>query len=166
MPKVCYWSIADGDYTYMLKTLLNSYRAVGMEEDFHVFSDQDIRGATVTHLVKDFDKSFYNFKFAFLQSAMKQLDYDIFIFLDADNFFVRKPSSFLDLVQNSPLHCFLESDCTKPSERPVWHSCPLPEYVRLMRECGVTSEGIYTVNAGFFIVKRQAIDTVLSLIHI
>ncbi len=162
MPKICYWSVADGEWAYMLKTLLHSYRGVGMEEDFHVFSDQEIPGAT-THLIEGFDKSFYHFKFQFLQQFVKQLDYDYFVFLDADNFFVRKAPPFLNLVQDSPLHCFLESDCTLPSTRPQWHRCPLPEYVRLMQECGVTDSHFYTVNAGFFIVKREAIDTICEL---
>lgn len=163
MPKLCYWSVADGEWSYMLKTLLESYRGVGMEEDFHVFSDQEIPGAT-THLIDDFDKSFYHFKLHFLQQHVKKLDYDYFVFLDADNFFVRKPPSFLDLVQNTPFHSFLESDLTLPAtKREKWHKCPLSEVHRLMQECGVTGGKAYSMNAGFFIVRRQAIDMVCEL---
>lgn len=145
----------------MLKTLLHSYQKVGGEEDFHVFSDQEIPGA-IHHPIQDFDKSFFHFKFAFMQ-IVKRWDYDYFIFLDADNYFVRKPVGLLDLVKNSPLHCFLESDCSLPCKRKQWHCCPLPTYVRMMHDCGVTSRSCYTVNAGFFIVQREAIDTVCGL---
>lgn len=161
MKELCYWSVADGEWSYMLRTLLQSYRGVGMEEDFHVFCDQDIPGA-ITHPITDFDKSFYHFKFHFLQ-MMQKLDYRYYVFLDADNFFVRKPPPFLDLMEDTPLHSFLESDCALPSKRPIWHRCPLPEYVKLMQECGVTGEHFYTMNAGFFIVKREAVDIVCGL---
>lgn len=160
--ELCFWSIGDGKHAYMLQTLVNSFRAVGMQEDFHVFSDRMIDGAT-THLVGSFDKTCYWFKFSFLQQAVKNLDYDYSVFLDADNFFVRKPPQLLDLMQHSPIHAFLESDCTLPSQRKEWHRCPLPVYVDLMRECGITTEAVYNVNGGLFIVKRSAIDLVCDL---
>ncbi len=157
MKDFCYWSIGDGDYACMLQTMVHSARHAGVREDFYVFSDKEIEGA-VTLPCGNFDKSFYLFKFAFLKNVISKLPYRFFVFLDADNFFVRKPSPFLSLMEDTPLHIFLESDCTTPSVRKEWHKCPLPKYVDLMRECGVTSEKIYTVNAGFFIVKRESID--------
>ena len=162
MPTLCFWSIADKQYAFLLQTLVNSFRNVGMKEDFHVFCDKEIKGAE-THLITNFEKNFFLFKFLFLQNLVKQLDYSYFVFLDADCYFVRKPPELLELMQGSPIHCFFESDCTAPSKRPKWHKCPLPEYVRLMRECGVTSEKVYNVNAGFFIVKREAIDMICGL---
>lgn len=146
----------------MLETLVNSYHAVGMEEDFHVFSDLEIPGA-INHKIETFDKSFFHFKYAFLKNYVQKWNYRYFVFLDADNYFVRKPPSFLYLMENSPVHIFLESDCTLPSKRPIWHRCPLPEYVRLMRECGVTGDPVYNMNAGYFVVKREAVDIFCSL---
>lgn len=161
MKELCYWSIADGEYSYMLQALVNSYRAVGMKDDFHVFCDRNIEGA-ITHPIESFDKSFFWFKFTFLQRFVQQLDYRHYAYIDSDNYFVRKPRPFLDLLEKSPVHSFLEFDCTLPALRKVWHACPLPEYVRLMRECGITTKQVYNVNAGFFIVKRDAVDVVCS----
>ena len=160
--ELCFWSIGDGQHSHMLQTLVNSFRAVGMQEDFHVISDREIAGA-ITHKVASFDKSCYWFKFTFLQQVIKNLDYDYCVFLDADNYFVRKPPPLLDLMQGSPVHAFLESDCTLPSPRPEWHRCPLPIYVDIMRECGITQEAMYNVNGGLFIVKHSAIDLVCEL---
>jgi hypothetical protein len=133
-----------------------------MKEDFHAFCDRPIQGAE-THLIADFEKRYFLFKFLFLQNHVKKLDYDYFVFLDADNYFVRPPPPLLDLMQGSPIHSFFESDCTALSKRPKWHKCPLPEYVRMMRECGVISEKVYNVNGGFFIAKREAIDTICGM---
>lgn len=163
MNRICFWSVADGAYAYMLKTLVHSFRAVGMQEDFHAFADQEIPGAA-THLLEKFDKSFFHFKLDLLQNRVKNLDYDFFIFLDADNYFVRKPGHLLDLMEDSPFHSFLEGDCCLESNvRKEWHYCPLHTYVQFMRECGVTSKQICTMNAGFFMIKKEAIDTVCGL---
>jgi hypothetical protein len=161
--EVCFWSIADGDYSLMLQTLVESFRQVGMQEDFHVFSDREIAGAIVHPIDANFDKSLYAFKFSYLQRFVKELDYRYFIYLDADNYFVRRPPPLLKFMEYSPLHAFFEGDCTAPSLRKEWHCCPLQKYVEMMRECGVLSERIYTVNAGFFIIKKEIIDVVCGL---
>lgn len=161
MKDICYWSVGDDEFGYMLQSLVSSYRQVGMTEDFLAFSDREIEGAS-TQLVKDFDKSFYLFKFSFLQ-YLKQFPYRYFVFIDADSYFVRKVGSLLPLMKNSPIHSFLESDLTVPSIRQEWHRCSLPKMVQLMQECGITNSHIYNVNAGFFIVQRDAIDVVCQL---
>lgn len=162
MKEVCYWSVGDGDFGYMLQSLVSSYRSVGMKEDFLAFSDREIDGAQ-TQILKSFDKSFYLFKFSFLE-YLKKFPYRYFIFIDADSYFVRKPHSILKFMKNSPIHSFLESDLTVPSIRQDWHRCPLPEMVQLMRDCGINQPHVYNVNGGFFIVQREAIDIVCQLV--
>jgi len=160
--EVCYWSIGDGECAFMLQTLIHSFYQVGMEGDFHVFSDREINGA-ITHLVGPFDKRGFFFKFAFLQSEIKNWDYRYFIYLDSDCLFVRKPPSLLEFVHHSPVHFFLEGDCLAPSKRKEWWNCPLPEYVALMRDCGVNQEKIYTLNSGLFILRKDIIEVACNL---
>lgn len=164
MKDICFWSVGDGDYAFILQTLVNSFHAVGMEGDFHVFSDREIHGA-VTHSAGKFDKRGCFFKFHFLQQQVKNWDYRYFIYLDADTIFLRKPSLPLnDLLAGDPLHLFFESDCTVPNlQKKDWWGCPLSEYVRLMRVCGVVSPHIYNINGGFFIIQKHAIDIVCEL---
>ena len=163
MPRVCFWSIGDGKHSYILQALVDSFHAVGMKEDFHVFADRKIEGAT-THSVGTFNKKRFLFKFDFLRDRVKELDYDLFIFLDADNYFVRKPPFPLEnLMQGASIHAFFENDCTKADPHKLWWRCPVGEFVHLMRECGITDEKVYNVNAGFFIVQREAIDVVCGL---
>lgn len=166
MPEFCFWSIGDGVYGQMLQTLVDSYRLNGQTADFHVFSDRNIRGAE-THLAKTFIKKDFLFKLNFLSKEVQQLNYDYFIFLDADNFFVRKPLlSLPDLMAGSPIHLFFETDCAAANlKRKDWRGCPLTEYVRLMRDCGVKSEKVYNVNGGFFIVSKPAVEVVCGLAH-
>jgi hypothetical protein len=161
---VCFWSVGDGECSYMLQALVDSFHRVGMKEDFHVFSDRMIPGAT-THLVEAFDKRGFFFKFVFLQSVMAQLDYEYFIYLDADTLFLRKPAKLLEGVRRSPIHFFLESACTDAIKEKEWWNCPLGKYVQLMRDCGVSSPCIYTLNSGMFILKKEIIGLACSLAH-
>ncbi|MBA3816962.1 MAG: hypothetical protein H0X29_10695 [Parachlamydiaceae bacterium] len=164
MQDICFWSVGDGDYAYILQTLVNSFHAVGMKSDFHVFSDREIYGA-ITHKVAEFDKRRCFFKFNFMQSQLKHWDYRHFIYLDADTVFLKAPTiSLIELLKSDPLHLFFESDCTMPQvKRKEWWGCPLPEYVRLMHECGVINPHIYNVNGGFCIVQKHAMDIVCEL---
>jgi hypothetical protein len=166
MEDFCYWSVGDGDYAYMMQALVHSFRSVGMKEEFIAFSDRSIEGAT-THLVSPFEKLGNLFKFKFLKE-LKDLPFRYFVFLDSDNLFMRKPPDLFPLVADTPLHVFFEGNCSHPPtplRRKNWWGCPLPIYVGLMRDCGVLNEHVYNVNAGFFIIKREAIDTVCTLAY-
>lgn len=163
MNDICFWSVGDGEYAFMLQALVNSFRAVGMEEDFHVFSDRQIDKA-ITHKVGAFDKRGYFFKLRFLQNQVQQWDYRHYVYIDADTLFIRSPKHLLETLEGLPLHFFFECDCTLPGLiRKDWWGCPLHEYVRMMRDCGVTSDKVYNVNSGLFIIRREAVDTVCAL---
>lgn len=161
MKNICFWSVGDNDFAYMLQNLVDTFRGVGMEEDFIAFSDRQIEGA-ITEIVPPFKKDLCFFKFDFLKKLAKT-DYQYFVFLDADTVFVRKPRVLLSFMQDTPLHAFLEFDLTYVTRRKTWWGNPLEVYVELMRECGITSEKIYNVNGGFFIIKREAIDIFCGL---
>ena len=94
--KFCYWSVADGQHALMMQTCVRSARAARVREDFHVWSDRAIAGA-IAHDAGQFDKHLYHFKFDFLQKQAARLNYDYFVWLDADNYFVRHPGDVLSL---------------------------------------------------------------------
>lgn len=164
MKNICFWSVGDGEYAHILQMLVDSFHAVGMKDDFHVFSDRNIRGA-INHPSGQFDKRGCFFKFNFLQQQVKHWDYQTFIYLDADTLFLRQPPlPLIDLMNGDPLHLFFESDFTLPKlHRQTWWGSPLPTFIDLMRECGVTSPHIYNINGGFFIVQKHAIDLICEL---
>lgn len=161
--RYCYWSVVDGYYARMMESVIESARMVGVFKDFHVWSDTPVKGAT-THPYKKLKKKHYLFKLDFLRKEVRKLNYDYFIWLDADCWFVRNPGDPLRVMQGSPVHSSLESDaCDPASERPDWWGCSLKNYATLMKFKGVRSKAIYNVNAGFWIVHRDVIDRFCDL---
>ena len=160
---MCYWSVADGKHGKMIETTIRSARRVGVTESFHVWSDKTVDGS-ITHMTGPFDKRHYLFKFKFLKQIAAITDFKYYVFLDADTYFVRHPGDVLRVLYGAPVHGHLESDCTYAGNtRKDWWGCPLPTYVQLIKESGVNSNGIFNINAGFWIVHRDAIDTFVYL---
>lgn len=157
--RFAYWSVADAEYAKMMETSVVSARAAGIVEDFHVWTDETVRGA-VCHPSGVFDKNRYMFKFKFLRDEVSRFDYDYFVFIDADNYFVRHPGqgTFDRLLRDNKWFVQLESDCTSPFvKREDWWGCPIRWYSLLLRYHGVTAKRIYNTNAGFWIVRKEAI---------
>jgi len=105
--KTLIWSVAWGDYRYMLQSLVCSIRDVGINDDILVFTDELIKLCKRQPLINNIELDFKQYwKFHYLR-AIKDLDYDLFVFIDSDHFFVRKPSiSFSDVIGSDPWHSF------------------------------------------------------------
>jgi len=161
--RYCYWSVVDGNYELMMKTVIRSARAVGVFKDFHVWSENAVEDSTF-HPVKNLNKAHYLFKLEFLYEFVKKLNYDYFVWLDADSFFVRNPGDVLRVLCGAPVHSSLESDaCSPHAVRPDWWGCPLAVYAGLMQTRGVRSNAVFNVNAGFWIVHHDVIETFCDL---
>lgn len=165
--KICYWSIAWGDYAYMVQALVSSFRQVGFKEDFVVFCDKKIKGATNFEIDKSIElDQLQFFKFEYLKNKMKHMDYDLFVFIDADHFFVRAPTlSPLDLLKdNSPWHSFLESPInTAKTQRPDWWGIKNKDLTNYFRALGVISREIRNTNGGFWMCKKNFIEEACTL---
>lgn len=153
--KICYWTVADGDYRYMVKTLAASMKLAGFTEDLYVLSNEPLESTLYKSIKTPINKAHYWFKFDLLTEMVK-LPYDYFIFIDCDSYVFRKPN--LENFTNRKCFSLLESDCTSDkNKRPDWWGCQLPDYCNLMRSQGVTHEKIYNVNAGFWGVEKNII---------
>lgn len=171
--KYCYWSIGNKEYAFFLKTLVKSARKVGVKEDFHVWSDRKIKGA-VTHYMDRREASnidegnlfLYEFKFKYLKK-MLNLNYDYYVYLDSDIYFVRKPRNPLTMLKGDPMHVFLETNLIehKYLVRSAWWKCPTIEFIKLMRDMGVKSEKIYNINAGMLIISREYVEQMCNLAY-
>jgi len=160
MSKFCYWSVADGAHGQMMTTCIASARNVGVTDDFHIWTDQEIPGA-ICHPCGNYNKHKYLFKLRFLYNEVKKLNYDYFIFIDADNYFVKHPGNgtFDTLLRDNELFVQMENDCTSPNvKRGDWWSMPIKFWVQTNKFKGVTSRKIWNTNAGFWIVKKEYID--------
>lgn len=160
--RICYWSIAWGEYSYMLQSLVHSFKEVGMNEDFIVFSDIKLKHAENMGLDKTIENdSLQFFKFEYLKKIISKLDYDVFVFIDADHFFVRKPDISIDkiLEDRSPWHSFLESPINSyKTTRPDWWGIKNLNLIKYFREMGVNSREIRSTNGGFWICRKNFIE--------
>jgi len=157
--KICFWSIGDGKYGKMAEVMVHSAKAVGVEYDFHIWTDlPHIEGATV-HPCGNFYKKYYMFKFEFLKNEVSKLDYDYFVFLDADNYFVSNPGDMEKIIGDEKVFIQMENEATSPKMvQNNWWSIPIKYYPKFLREFGVTSKKIYNTNAGFWAVRKDAIE--------
>jgi hypothetical protein len=147
----------------MGKATIKSARAVGVPNDFHVWSDRPIVGGIV-HPSGNFRNEGWLFKFTFLRDAVRKLNYDYFVWFDTDTYFVRNPGDVLRHMHGSPIHIALECDVLAANNsRMDWWDCPNRMFAKLMWRMGVRSRRIYNVNGGFVIVHREAIETVFRL---
>ena len=97
--KTLIWSVAWGDYSYMLQSLVNSIRSVGLNTDIMTFTDISLKNCISYDLDKNIELDFKQYwKFRYL-SKLQQYDYDLFVFIDSDHYFVRKPNlDFIDII--------------------------------------------------------------------
>lgn len=161
--RYCYWSVVDGDYAVMAQAVIRSARRVGVFKDFHIWSDRPVEGA-ICHNAGQFEKWGCLFKLVFLRDQVQKLNYDYFVWLDMDAYFVRNPGDVLRVLQGSPLHVSLESNlCAARNLRLDWWGCPNRQFAEMMRAKGVRSNAIFNVNGGFFIVHRDVISTLFQL---
>jgi hypothetical protein len=166
--KFCYWTISWGDYDYISQSMINSAREVGINEDFYAFTEKPIKNCYNKSLNKNIKlDSLQFFKFEYLKHEIQKLEYDYFIFIDADHFFVRKPEiTPLEVVKDSPWHSFLESPInSEKTRRPDWWQVPNHIMETFMRKGGVISKEIRNSNGGFWICKKEFIEQACVLAY-
>tara|TARA_R110002095_G_scaffold97122_1_gene85019 strand:- start:122 stop:2788 length:2667 start_codon:yes stop_codon:yes gene_type:complete len=162
-PSFCYWSIGFGnDHQYaMLRSLVKSARSVGVEEDFHIWTDHGVKvPGSETH---EFYRSGDMLKLEVLKT-LKDYDYDYYVFLDADNYFIRKPTeesvrTMLRLAD--PLHFSVEAKIndeafsSDKTSRLRWRGVSLQNMISIWAEKEMDGKSIYNLNSGFFVIMRE-----------
>lgn len=155
--KTLIWSVAWGEYRYMMQSLMDSVRSVGIEHDILTFSDEPLSGVASCEIDKSIEMDFKQYwKFHYLR-RVSELDYDLFVFIDSDHYFVRRPPvDFSALVGSDPWHSFLESPINSPAtKRPDWWGVQNHSMVEVYRNFGVTQDTVYSTNGGFWMCKRE-----------
>lgn len=155
--KTLIWSVAWGDYRYMLQSLMSSVRAVGIEHDILTFSDEPLYGVMSCEMDKSIQMDFKQYwKFKYL-SKISRLNYDLFVFIDSDHYFVRKPQKdFKEIIGSDPWHSFLESPInSERTRRGDWWGVPNQMMAKLYKEFGVPQRTIYSTNGGFWMCRKN-----------
>jgi hypothetical protein len=158
--KTLIWSVAWGDYSYMLQSLVNSIRNNDIDTDIMVFSDKTLKNCISNPLDKSIELDFKQYwKFYYLEKLAKY-DYDLFVFIDSDHYFVRKPSlEFKDIIGDDPWYSFLESPInSSETKRGDWWGIKNEDMVKLYRDFGVNQKTIYNSNGGFWMCKKEFIN--------
>jgi len=163
--KTLIWSVAWGDYRYMMQSLMDSIKKSGVDHDMLTFSDQPLSGVISCELDSEINLDFKQYwKFNYLNKISK-LDYDLFVFIDSDHYFVRKPSvDFCEIIGEDPWHSFLESPINSHlTKRPDWWGVSNPHMTQLYRDFGVTQNVVYSTNGGFWICKRNFASAAMNV---
>lgn len=158
MPKFCYWTVADAvaQVTQMTQTMIASARAVGVTEDFHVWTDQEIPGA-ICHPCGVYEKT--NISLNFLRYQVQKLEgYDYFVFIDADHYFVRNPGDVTELCGTSGIFVQMISSYSRPGvQRYYYNLYQTTDLFALMRGKNV-KEPYFIGGCGFFIVRKDLVE--------
>ena len=163
--KTLVWSVAWGDYRYMMQNLMDSIKKCGIEHDMLTFSDEPLHGVISCEKDPSIEMDFKQYwKFKYL-SKISELDYDLFVFIDSDHHFVRKPSKdFGEMLGGDPWHSFLESPINSNlTKRGDWWGVPNQMMTALYREFGVTQRTVYSTNGGFWISRKGFAKHALSM---
>jgi hypothetical protein len=165
--RICFFTYADGDWRYMAQTMVNSMRNWGVTSDIIVFGDKPISGATHTHYRKltTEQKHLYFFKLDLLSTFSYAIEYDYLVWLDADCLFVRSlPDDFLAPMEFSPLHGHLTWNLNIQPDF-WWWGRTAGEIIATYRKYGVTTNEIFAMNGGYWIVSREFIPVMYDMIQ-
>ena len=161
--KFCFWSIATGPRAGRAQSLVDSARAVGVFKDFHIWTNRPVDGA-ICHRLQRPQAVGRLVELRLLEEQARKLNYDYLVWLDAGTCFVRNPGNVLRVMHGGPIHASLDCDAALPARSHLdWRRCSLSNFTKLMRFRGVRSHGVFTVDDGFWIVHREAIDTFCDL---
>ncbi|SFJ15774.1 class I SAM-dependent methyltransferase [Planctomicrobium piriforme] len=175
--RFCYVSAGFGAprHVAMLRGLVKSARGVGVTDDFHVWTDslELIEGAhTHRYSKEEHAAPRYMFKMEILKAAQEN-GYDYSVFLDADSFFVRRPSrqNIIDMLNlANPLHLSLEGRIDHPRYTKAqmharrWWGMSLGEIQAAFHAKGLGGKPLYAGNGGFIVVKNSEFKRVYEIV--
>jgi hypothetical protein len=159
--KYCYWSVSDGAYGAMMENCVRTAREAGVFREFHVLTDRALEGCECYDAFQS-EKTNGLFKLHYLKVGMSRLNFDYFVWLDADTVFVRNPIDLLGAMGKSPIHVPLELNVSALREDCVWNGVSTQRLGALMSEHGILNQ-IYLCSSAFWIVHHDAIDLVYDL---
>jgi hypothetical protein len=159
--KYCYWSVATGAYGALMENCVRTARAAGVFKEFHVLTDRSLEGCECYDAM-ECDEAHGLFKLHYLKVGMSRLTFDYFVWLDADTVFVRNPVNILDALGQSPLHVPLEINLSTLENDATWKGVSLFALRDLFHREGVMNQ-VYLSQSAFWIVHREAIETVYDL---
>lgn len=161
MTKYCYWSVCDGAYDTMMEHCVRTARGVGVFKEFHVLADRRLAGCECYDAYQC-DKASGLFKLHYLKLGMSELNYDWFVWLDADTVFVRNPVDVLEPLGQSPIHLPLTTNLSALTEDREYRGFSCFKLRDLLRQEGIVNQP-YLSRSAFWIVHHDVIDEVYEI---
>ena len=161
MTSYCYWSLATGPYGALMENCVRTARAAGVFTQFQVLADRPLAGCEC-YDAYECDKAQGFFKLHYLKVGMSRLAFDYFIWLDADTVFVRKPLDILSPIGRSPIHVPLELNLADLAQDSDYNGVSCFKLRHLYADAGLLNQP-YLCHSAFWIVRRDAIDSVYEL---
>ena len=162
------WSVAWGEYSFMLQSLVSSLRRTGFKGRIVAFADKPIKDAEYRPLDTSIELDQLQFwKFDYLCKHMAKEPKKDLVFIDSDHYVVRNVSELLPkLFDHGPWHSFLEGPInTQNTRRDDWWGCPNSEFVSMCRDFGVMQGEIRNSNGGFWGVTSEFAETSKMVAH-
>lgn len=156
------------DESGLIRAMIRSARAVGVNEDFHVFSPFPFReyGAIPHDFPANRSWKSHMAKIEIL-AELANLDYEYFVWLDSDNFFARHPGDLKELIRDNPIWVSMEADIfysvhndwygMRLDERVDKHTPRTGPFIEIMRQFNIVRDKIWLTNGGMWIVRKEAI---------
>lgn len=144
-----------------MKNCVRSARAAGVFKEFHVLTDRPLEGCEC-YDAYECDKAQGLFKLHYLKVGMSRLNFDCFIWLDADTLFLRNPVDILGALRRSPIHVPLQLNLAELSADREYNGVSCFKLRQLYLGAGVLNEP-YASSSAFWIIRREAIEAVYDL---
>ncbi len=160
-PKFCYWSVATGEYGARMEQCVRTARAAGVFKEFHVLTDRPLEGCE-GYDAYACDPAHGLFKLHHLKVGMSRLNFDYFVWLDADTVFARNPVDVLAPLGRSPIHVPLEVSLAPVAEDAEWKGTRVGALRELMVQGGVVNEP-WLGGSAFWIVHHDVIEGMYDL---
>jgi len=145
----------------MMEHCLRTARQSGVFKEFHVLTDRPLEGCE-SYDAFQFEKTNGLFKLHYLKVGMSRLNFDYFVWLDADTVFVRNPVDVLEPLGRSPIDVPLALNLSTLVEDRSWKEVSLFQLRETLHHEGIANQA-YLCGSAFWIVHHDAIDAVYDL---
>jgi hypothetical protein len=144
-----------------MEKCVRSARQAGVFKPFQVLTDRPLAGCECYDAFQC-DKADGLFKLHYLKAGMSRLNFDYFIWLDADTVFARNPVDALGPLGRSPIHVPLETNLSALAEDHEWKGVSGFRLREVFHREGL-AEPVYFSRSAFWIVHHEAIEPVYEL---
>lgn len=160
-PRYCYWSISTKGYSSEMQNCVDSARQNGVFKDFHILTNSPLESCKCFDLL-EFQYQESLFPIFYLKLAMSRLNYDYFVWVDADTRFTSSPRNILDPLRYSPIHAPLSEPILATGEAShSVHKLDHSHYER-MKQHGLINRPLYCHTA-CWMIHHDAITAAYEL---